>query len=333
MAWRRFATPSWSEPAAGAPPSRRCSVAAGATVQLGCRTPEQAAELAQAAQRALPARCRAARRPCRSRSAAEADLGRGASCSASLFPLRSLAAALEPLRDRPAAARRRARAVQGPDRSRGLTSDDARAGPGRSRPVACLGGPAHAVEAVRAGPRWSPRRTARSPPCWLPSFAKAGLCCDTSTDLVGVRARRRGEERRRSGGRRWRCSAARTPPGRPPAASTASATHSQQARGAGGQPSRAGREPGTSSRRCSPPTAATVVPASCWPRARARGDAGSLGQVSEALELVPLLARAMRERGRALHRHGELAALVKVQGPGRTVVELRGRARAALRAA
>ena len=47
-ACRRSATPSSSAPAAGAPPSRRCLPAAGASVQLGCRTAEQARELGAA---------------------------------------------------------------------------------------------------------------------------------------------------------------------------------------------------------------------------------------------------------------------------------------------
>ena len=59
----RSAIPSWSAPAAGARRSRRCWRASGATVQLVCRTPEQARELGiDPHERRLPARGRAARR-------------------------------------------------------------------------------------------------------------------------------------------------------------------------------------------------------------------------------------------------------------------------------
>jgi 1-acyl-sn-glycerol-3-phosphate acyltransferase len=55
------------------------------------------------------------------------------------------------------------------------------------RPVACLGGPAHAGEAVRAGAAVtvaSPDRTFAA--LLASSFRRAGLHCDTSSDLVGV---------------------------------------------------------------------------------------------------------------------------------------------------
>jgi 1-acyl-sn-glycerol-3-phosphate acyltransferase len=55
------------------------------------------------------------------------------------------------------------------------------------RPVACLGGPAHAGEAVRAGAAVtvaSPDRTFAA--LLASSFRKAGLQCDTSIDLVGI---------------------------------------------------------------------------------------------------------------------------------------------------
>ena len=55
------------------------------------------------------------------------------------------------------------------------------------RPVACLGGPAHAGEAVRAGAAVTVASADRIFASVLASaFRRAGLHCDTSSDLVGV---------------------------------------------------------------------------------------------------------------------------------------------------
>jgi glycerol-3-phosphate dehydrogenase (NAD(P)+) len=56
-----------------------------------------------------------------------------------------------------------------------------------SRPVACLGGPAHALEAVERGASLTVASPDRTFAALLASaFRRGGVCCDTSRDLVGV---------------------------------------------------------------------------------------------------------------------------------------------------
>ena len=87
----RSATRSSSAPAAGARPSRRCWPARAPPSSSVCRTRGAGARARpHPHQRRLPARRRAARRACRSRSRRRAALGRGRPASAWRSPRRSL---------------------------------------------------------------------------------------------------------------------------------------------------------------------------------------------------------------------------------------------------
>ena len=165
--------------------------------------------------------------------------------------------------------------------------------------VACLGGPAHAREMVHEGAGLVAASTSEELAGAIArAFTRAGVVCERSNDPVGRRARGRRQERRGAGLRRHRGARASTPPAPPPATSSPRSGASPRRAGRGRSRSSAWRARATSW----PPRwrrrAATGGRASCWPtaspppRSRPR-----IGQAVEALESVPLLARALERAG------------------------------------
>ena len=240
----------------------------GATVQLGCRTAEQARELGL--NRMNAAYLPGVELPENVRVVTVDDLrfdDVDLLCLA--VPSRALPDALDSIRDRMPDGPRRACAVQGPARAR---TARCRASSSQSalgaRPIACLGGPAHAGEAVRRGAhvtvaspdrtfaaliasslrRARPRRATRAPTSWAsssreprrtpPRWPPAPRMAD-GPNAAGAAAGRVYEE----------CHALADKRGAAPRASPA-------------QPARA-----TWSRPCSRHTAATAGPGSCSRRA------------------------------------------------------------------
>jgi glycerol-3-phosphate dehydrogenase (NAD(P)+) len=202
------------------------------------------------------------------------------------------------------------------------------------RPVACLGGPAHAGEAVRAGAAVtvaSPDRIFAS--VLASAFRRAGLHCDTSSDLVGVEL----------------AGAAKNA-----AALAAGAAMSAGANAAGAAAGRVFEE-------CHALADARGASASSFTGTAGAGDlvatvlashsrnrrAGELlargiepaeipeilGQVPESLHAVPVLARAMSEAGIRGTATAELAALAEGRIAADQWAELARRARAGSRAA
>ncbi len=202
------------------------------------------------------------------------------------------------------------------------------------RPVACLGGPAHAGDAVRRGAHV----TVASPD---PTFAallasslrRAGLACDTSTDLVGV-------ELAGAAKNAAALAAGAALAGGPNAAGAAAGRVYEEchalAHKRGAAASSFTGTAGTGD------LVATVLAAHS--RNRRAGELlgqgvepaeipGILGQVPESLYAVPLLARAMSEAGLRSTATAELAALAEGRIGADQWVEMARRARAGSRAA
>jgi 1-acyl-sn-glycerol-3-phosphate acyltransferase len=202
------------------------------------------------------------------------------------------------------------------------------------RPVACLGGPAHAGEAVRAGAAVtvaSPDRTFAA--LLASSFRKAGLQCDTSRDLVGVELAGAAKN------------AAALAAG---AALVAGANAAGAAAGRVYEECHALAETRGASAASFTGTAgagdlvATVLAAHS--RNRRAGELLAegvepgeipqiLGQVPESLHAVPVLARAMSDAGVRGTATAQLAALAEGRIPAARWAELARRARAGSRAA
>jgi glycerol-3-phosphate dehydrogenase (NAD(P)+) len=181
-----------------------------------------------------------------------------------------------------------------------------------SPPVACLGGPAHAVESVERG-AWltvaSPDR--RFSALLASAFRKGGVSCDTSTDLVGVELA--GVAKNAAA----LAAGAALADGPNAAGAAAGRVYAEchafaKARGASAEsftgPAGAGD------------LVATVLAAHSRNRRAgellAEGTAPQeipdvLGQVPEALHVVPVLARAMDEAGVKAPATHQLAALAE----------------------
>jgi glycerol-3-phosphate dehydrogenase (NAD(P)+) len=202
------------------------------------------------------------------------------------------------------------------------------------RPVACLGGPAHAGEAVRAGAAVTVASRQPTFAALLASaFRQAGLQCDTSSDLVGVEL----------------AGAAKNA-----AALAAGAAIAEGANAAGAAAGRVYAEchaladvrgataasfTGTAG---AGDLVATVL--ASHSRNRRAGELLAqgvepaeipviLGQVPESLQAVPVLARAMSEAGVRGPATEQLAALAEGRIPPDQWVKLARRARAGSRAA
>ena len=202
------------------------------------------------------------------------------------------------------------------------------------RPVACLGGPAHAGDAVRRGANVTVASPDRPFAALLASsFRRAGLACDTSTDLVGV-------ELAGAAKNAAALAAGAALSGGPNAAGAAAGRVYQECHAlADKRGASASSFTGTAG---TGDLVATVLAAHS--RNRRAGELlaqgvepsdipGILGQEPESLYAVPVLARAMREAGVRSTATAELAALAEGRiGPDQWV-EMARRSRAGSRAA
>ena len=268
---RRCAASRSSAPARGARASRSRSRARGPQVELGCRTEEQAASSPPSARTgatcpgvALPDAIRVARaadaRPARRRP----RLPRRADARPARRDGRDRRPA-RPAHDAcscsPRVSSRRPASCRPP-------SAPARAG---GRTVACLGGPAHAADALEHGASLVARLrpTASCSPSCAALCADAGFDVETTSDVVGVDLA--------GVAKNAAVLAATTASVGGPNASGAAAGQGllrdrrlrRRARRAARDVGRARRRRATSSPRSSPPAGATAAPASCSPAASA----------------------------------------------------------------
>ena len=306
---------------------------AGATVQLGCRTADQARDVGLS--RTNDAYLPGVDLPDGVRVVTVDDLQlEDVDLLCMAVPARSLPAAVESIESRI------------PDGlgvlvlSKGLLAPDGtppsalileRTG---MRPVACLGGPAHAGDAVRRGAHVTVASPDRAFSALIArSFRRAHITCDTSTDLVGIEL---------AG-----------------AAKNAAALAAGAAMSDG--PNAAGAAAGRVYEECHALADKQGATASSFTGTAGTGDlvatvlavhsrnrrAGELlaqgvepaeipeilGQVPESLYAVPLLAHAMHEAGMTAPATAELAALAEGRiGPDQWV-QMSRRARAGSRAA
>ena len=203
-----------------------------------------------------------------------------------------------------------------------------------ARPVACLGGPAHAGEAVRGGAAVTVASSDRNFAALLASsFRKAGLDCDTSTDLVGVElagAAKNAAALAAGAAMAAGANAAGAAAGRVyeechalADARGASAASFTGTAGAGDLVATV-LAPHSRNRRAGELLAQGVEPAEIR---------ALLGQVPESLYAVPVLARAMSDAGLSATATAQLAALAEGRIPADQWVQLAQRTRAGSRAA
>jgi glycerol-3-phosphate dehydrogenase (NAD(P)+) len=180
------------------------------------------------------------------------------------------------------------------------------------RPVACLGGPAHAVESVHRGASLTVATPDRTFAALLAgAFRKAGVTCETSTDLVGVELA--GVAKNAAA----LAAGAALADGPNAAGAAAGRVYAEvhelaKKRGAGAEsfvgPAGAGDLVATvlashsRNRRAGELLAQGMIPEDI---------PGVLGQVPEALHVLPVLARAMEDAGVRAPATAELAALAQ----------------------
>jgi glycerol-3-phosphate dehydrogenase len=305
----------------------------GATVQLGCRTAEQARDLGLTRMNdaylpgvELPDEVRVV-------TVDELDL-EGVDVLCLAVPARSLQTAVDSIRDRLPADLGVLVLSKGLLPPKGtLPSRLVRDRTG-ARAVACLGGPAHAGDAVRRGAHVtvaSPDRTFAA--LLASSFRRAGLACDTSTDLVGV-------ELAGAAKNAAALAAGAAMSGGPNAAGAAAGRVYEECHAlADRRGATASSFTGTAG---TGDLVATVLAAHS--RNRRAGELLAegvepaeipdiLGQVPESLYAVPLLARAMREEGMRATATAELAALAEGRIGAEQWVQMARSERAGSRAA
>jgi glycerol-3-phosphate dehydrogenase (NAD(P)+) len=181
-----------------------------------------------------------------------------------------------------------------------------------SRPVACLGGPAHAVESVQRGASLTVATPHRTFAALLAStFRKGGVTCETSSDLVGVEL---AGVAKNSAGLAAGAALADGPNAAGAAAGRVYAECFALAKARGGEaesfvgPAGAGDLVATvlaahsRNRRAGELLAQGMVPEDI---------PGVLGQVPEALHVLPVLARALDDAGVPSPATHELAALAE----------------------
>ena len=184
-------------------------------------------------------------------------------------------------------------------------------------PDCALGGPAHAVESSARRGRLAVATPDRIFAALLAGLRKAGVACETSTDLVGVQLA--GVAKNAAVLAAGPALAAgRMPPAPRPAVSTPSASRSRRV---GAEAESFVGLAGAGD------LVATVLAAHS--RNRRAGELlaaghgpediqGELGQVPEALDLLPVLARAMGDAGVRAPATHELAALVEGRDRGQS---------------
>jgi len=305
----------------------------GATVQLACRTPEQAAELradrtnlrylpgAELPETVVPM------------TVSEADLSRTELLCLAV-PAYGLPTALAALGDR-----------LPPDLgvlvlTKGLIGPEGEL-PSRfvqrisgSRPVACVGGPGHALEAVHVGATLVVGTQNRNFSALVASaFRRGGIECDTSPDQVGVELAGIAKNAAAL------AAAAALPGGANAAGAAAGRIYAEchaLAYSYGARHETFSGPAGTGD------LVATVLAATSRNRRAGEMLAGGLhpeeiherlGQVPEGLGLVPALARAMESEGVRAPATRDLAAVIEGRMTAERWIERSGRARRAARAA
>jgi len=181
-----------------------------------------------------------------------------------------------------------------------------------NRPVACLGGPAHAVEAVERGASLTVATPDRTFAALLSSaFRKGGVTCDTSADLVGIELA--GVAKNAAA----LAAGAALADGPNAAGAAAGRVYAEcyalaKARGADADSFAGAAGAGDLVATVLAPHSRNRRAGELLARGTAPGDIpGVLGQVPEALHVAPVLARAMDEAGiRSPATHG-LAALAE----------------------
>ena len=202
------------------------------------------------------------------------------------------------------------------------------------RPVGCLGGPAHAVEAVERGASLTVATPDRTFAALLASsFRKGGVTCETSSDLVGIELA--GVAKNAA----VLAAGAAIADGPNAAGAAAGRVYAEchalaKSRGASAEsfsgPAGAGDlvatvlAPHSRNRRAGELLAQGVIPADI---------PSVLGQVPEALHAVPILARALDEAGISSPATHELAALAEGRIGARQWLAATGRAPVRSRAA
>ncbi len=305
----------------------------GAHVQLACRTPEQAAELR--ASRTNPRYLPGVELPetVTPMTVAEADLSRTELLCLAV-PARELPTALAGVGDR-----------LPPDLgvlvlTKGLIGPEGEL-PSRfvqrisgSRPVACLGGPGHALEAVQVGATLVVgTQDSHFSALVATAFRRGGIECDTSSDQVGVELA--GVAKNAAA----LAAAAALPGGANAAGAAAGRIYAEchaLAHSYGARDETFSGPAGTGD------LVATVLAATSRNRRAGEMLAGGvhpdeirerLGQVPEGLGLVPALARAMDSEGVRAPATRDLAAVIEGRMPAERWIERSGRTRRRAQAA